>query len=444
MSAHRLSRRTFMKSSLTTAAAASMAGPVLGALGANERIRVGVIGTGGRGNYHVRMFKPNPSGQYHQDAEVIALCDVDQRHLDRTAAEVPGARPQVFKDFRHLLDMREVDAVIVASPCHWHGLHGLHALKAGKDLFIEKPIGHTIEEGRLIIEAAGSTGRIVQVGQQQRSVPHWQNAVQRIREGELGQVTTVNVWNVWTLEGMGGKLGNPPDGDPPEGVDYDLWLGPAPKRPFNPARFHFGFYFFWDYSSGMVCAWGVHLFDVVNWALGATLKSAAASGGIYVLKDARETPDTLSAVFDCGNYVMSYQMRHTNGFQPFGLMLHGDMDHGIEFVGTKGLLHINRGGYQMYHAADRDTRKPYYDEKATGNDTYRHQRNFFDCIRSRKPPAVPAEAGQAAAVPGYLANISYRVGRSVRWDAEKNTIIGDAEAAKLLTKDYRAPWTLEV
>jgi predicted dehydrogenase len=291
----------------------------------------------------------------------------------------------------------------------------------------------------------------VQVGTQQRSGPHWQNAVRRLKGGEIGQVTNVNVWNVWQPNEMGGDLGNPPDRPVPPGVDYDLWLGPAPKRPFNPARFSAppeakgvsGFYFFWEYSSGMICAWGVHLFDVVLWAMGNTVKSACANGGIYVLKDARNTPDTAMATFDCGNYVMSYQLRHSNGWQPFGGLQYGDMDHGIEFVGTTGLMHCNRGGFYLYKAVDRGTRKPYYSERSEGgDDTPRHQRNFLDCVRSRQTPNAPPEAGHMAAIPGYLATISYRIGRSVSWDAKNETIPGDADAAKLLTKEYREPWVL--
>lgn len=442
MARNGVSRRRFLKTAASGAAAVSIAGPALGALGSNERIRVGIIGTGGRGGAHSLHFRPEaPTNIRHADAEVVALCDVDAGHLKGVAGPL-GGKVQTFGDFRKLLDLKDVDAVFIASPCHWHGIQAIAAMEAGKDVYIEKPLGHTIRECQAIVETARRTGRIVQVGQQQRSGPHWQNAVKKMRDGAIGQITTVNVWNVWNVEEMGGRLGNPPDGQPPAGVDYDMWLGPAPKRPFNPARFHFGFYFFWDYSSGMVCAWGVHLFDIVNWACGPSLKTAAASGGIYVLKDARETPDTLSAVFDCDKYVMSYQMRHTNGFQPTGPMIHGDMDHGIEFVGTTGLLYINRNGYQICRAADRGTRKPYHDEKGSGDDTFAHHRNFLECVRSRQTPNAPPEVGLQAALPGYLANISYRVGRSVRWDAGEGTIAGDREAARLLTKEYRAPWRL--
>lgn len=433
MSSHHITRRTFIQSSLSTAAALSAAGPALGALGANDRIRLGVIGTGGRGNAHIHDLKN------HSDVELVAICDVDDAQLDRAAQNAAGfgAKPERYKDFRKLIDRKDIDAVFITSCCHWHAIPAVQAIRAGKDLYIEKPSGHTIHEGRVIADEARKHGRVVQIGLQQRSGPHWINAVERIKAGEIGQVTTVHTWNAWNIDEMGGRLGNPPDGEAPAGVDYDMWLGPAPKRAFNPARFHFGYYFFFDYSSGMTCAWGVHLFDVVAWALGYNLKSVAATGGIYVLKDARDTPDTLEAVFDCGHYTMSYSLNHNSGWRR-----HGNMDHGIEFVGTQGVLQINRSGFEMFHEADRAERKPYYTEKTIGDDTPLHQRNFLDCMRSRKQPRVNAETGHQATAYGYLANISYRVGRGIRWDAEKDTIPGDPEAARLLTKEYREPWSL--
>jgi len=428
-----VSRRTFIQSTLSTAAALSAAGPSLGALGANDRIRVGIIGTGGRGNSHINSLHQQKS------VELVAICDVDDAQLDR-ASKTAGkfdSQPQRFKDFRQVIDLKDVDAVFITTCCHWHAIPAIAAMKAGKDVYLEKPAGHTIHEGRVIADTAKQTNRIVQIGLQQRSVPHWNHAVARIKAGELGQITAVHLWNAWTTKEMGGQLGNPPDADAPPGVDYDMWLGPAPKRPFNPARFHFGFYFFFDYSSGMMNAWGVHLFDVALWAMGYHIKSVAAPGGIYVLKDARDTPDTAHAVFDCGNCVFDYSLSHTDGWRRFGRM-----DHGIEFVGTEGILQINRRQFSMFHASDRLAGKPYYSEKNSSRDTVLHQANFFECMRSRKRPNVDAETGHIASIPGYLANIAYRVGRGIQWDGHNETIPGDTEAARLLTKEYRSPWHL--
>lgn len=432
MSTSPVSRRTFIQSTLSTAAALSAAGPALGALGANDRIRVGAIGTGGRGNSHIKSMGQN------KNVEVVAICDVDDAQLDRASASAQkiGSKPQRYKHFRQVIERKDIDAVFIVTCCHWHAIPAIEAMKAGKDVYLEKPAGHTIHEGRLIADTAKQTNRVVQIGLQQRSVPHWNHAVERIKAGDLGQITAVHVWNGWNTKEKCSTLGDPPDSDPPAGVDYDMWLGPAPKRPFNPARFHFGFYFFFDYSSGMMNAWGVHLFDVVQWALGYNIKSVAAPGGIYVLKDARDTPDTAHAVFDCGNYVLDYNLSHTNGWRRFG-----NRDHGIEFVGTEGVLQINRGEFNMFRGREK---KPFHSEK-NGNehgDTVLHQANFFECMRSRKRTNVDAETGHISAIPGYLANISYRIGRGIKWDAKNETIPGDAEAARLLTKEYRAPWQL--
>jgi len=431
MAVNHISRRTFIQTGLSTAAAISAAGPALGALGANDRIRVGVIGTGGRGNSHMTSL-----GQ-QKNVEIVAVCDVDDAQLDRACktAEKSGSKPERYKDFRKVIERKDIDAVFVTACCHWHAIPTLAALKAGKDVYVEKPLGHTIHEGRLIVDAAKANNRVVQVGLQQRSVPHWQHAVERIKAGELGQITAIHAWNSWAKNELGGTMGNPPDGEVPPGVDYDMWLGPAPKRPFNPARFHFNFYFFFDYSSGMINAWGVHLFDIIRWAMGDNMKSVSTAGGIYVLKDARDTPDTAHAIFDCGQYVLDYSLAHTTGWRAFG-----NMDHGIEFVGTEGSLQINRSMFNMFRPRQKE---PYYGEKHRGDDTVLHQANFFDCMRSRKEPNVNALEGHLSSAMGYLAIISYRIGgRRIKWDAKTETIPGDAEAAKLLTKEYRAPYEL--
>jgi len=425
-----VSRRKFLRSTASAATALSAAGPLLGALGANERIRTGHIGIGGQGTMHLRRCAS------YKDCQIVAVCDVDESHRAE-AAKIAGTNPKQFSDFRQVLDMKDLDVVFIVTPDHWHAIPTIQAVQAGKDIYVEKPLGHNVHEGRVILDLVRKSDRIVQIGTQQRSHPHWINAVKRIKDGELGQVTTVNAWNAWNRKEMGGDMGKPADSEPPPGVDYDMWLGPAAKRPFNRARFHFYFYFWWDYAGGMVSDWAVHLFDIVMWALGYNIKSVAASGGIYALKDLRETPDTAAAVFDCGNYVMTYSLRHANGWRP-----HGDMDHGLEFIGTEGILQINRNGFQMYHEADRASRKPYYTEDRVGDFIELHHRNFFACVRSRKQPAADAEVGHINAIPGHLANIAYRVGRTIRWDAEKETIPGDPQAAALLTREYRTPWHL--
>ena len=430
-----VSRRKFLKSAATTASALSLTGPALGTLGANDRIRVGLIGAGNRGLHHIHHCKNN------KDVEILAICDVDQRHREKGAKRA-GNNPKKFSDFRQVLDMKEIDAVFIAPPCHWHAIPAIMALQAGKDVYLEKPICHTIHEGQAIIQAAQKHKQVVQTGQQQRSHQHWTNAVKRIHAGELGTITTVSVWNAWNPKEMRRNIDRRrPDQDPPKGVDYDMWLGPAPKRPFNYNRFHFSFYFWWDYSGGMVSAWGPHLFDIVLWAMGKGPKSVCAASKLMVMNDGRDTPDTMEVAYDCDDYVMSYSMRHSNGFRRFG-----KMGHGIEFVGTEAVLQINRLGFQMYHDKDRDTGKPFYSEESVeeGFDyaTALHHQNFFECMRTRQTPNAPLEVGHAAAVVPHLTNISSRVGRQIRWDPKKEIIIDDPEASKLLTKEYRGPWHL--
>ncbi len=432
MDRSRITRRQFVKRAALGGAGlslASSAAPARGVLGANEKIVVGCIGVGGQGTAHVSELAKMP------DVAIAAVCDVDRAHCEN-AARVAGSSPHMCKDFREVLDRKDIDAVFVVTPDHWHAIPAIEACKAGKDVFVEKPIGHNIREGRAIVEAARAHNRVTSVGMQQRTTPHWAHAVQRIRAGELGKVHMVHVWNAWNTKEMGGKLGRPADADPPPGVDYDLWLGPAPLRRFNPARFHFGFYFFWDYAGGMMSDWAVHLFDVVAWAMGPDITSVSAVGGKYVLDDARDTPDTASAVFECPGYTLMYSLRHANGWRP-----HGDMDHGIEFFGKDMTLQINRRGFEIYREEDRTPRKPFYRE--TGETRIRdHERNFLECVRTRKQTHADAETGHHAAIFGHLANIAYRVGRRIRWDSKTETIVGDPEASRLLGREYRKPWHL--
>lgn len=427
-----MTRRGFMKGAAAGAAALSLgraATPATGALGASDKLVMGVIGTGGQGTYHVTELAKR------KDVTIAAICDVDQSRREK-AAKAAGSSPELYTDFRKVLDRKDIDVVLIATPGHWHAINTIRACEAGKDVYLEKPSGHTIHEGRAIVEAAKKHNRIVQVGTQQRSSPHWIHAVERIKAGELGKISMVHVWNAWNPAEMFSNIGNPPDADPPPGVDYEMWLGPAKHRRFNPLHFHGTHYFFWEYGGGMMVEWAVHLFDVVLWAMGTQIDAVSAGGGKLVFDDARETPDTATATFDCPGYNMVYTMRHGNGWRPYG-----DRDHGIEFFGTERTLHVNRLGFQIHRDEDRGSRKPFYEEKG---DTLipDHHTNFVECVRSRKQPNADALAGHLGAIPGHLANIAYRVGRRIRWDAQTETIIGDAEASKLLTREYRAPWHL--
>jgi predicted dehydrogenase len=429
-----VSRRDFMARTAGGAIVPVLAAPAIAIEArANEKIGLGFIGTGGRGGHHLQEY----TARLSDEMRVAAVCDVDPKNLER-AALIAGGGAAKESDFRKVLDRKDVDAVVIATPDHWHSLIAVRACEAGKDVYVEKPIGHNIREGRLVADAMKKHGRVVMIGTQQRSAPHFAEAVRRIRAGELGKVTFVHAWNAWNIGDMGGGpgpegFGTPPDSDPPPGVDYDMWLGPAPKRPFNPRRWHFYFYFFWDFSGGMVSAWGVHLFDIVAWAMGTGINSVTTEGGKHYFRDMRDTPDTATTVFDCPGYTLTYTCRHANG-----LPLYGDMDHGIDFCGEKATLRVNRAGFTVLDEKDRG--KPVF-VKEGGHD-FLHKKNFLACLRSRGKPNSDAEDGHLSCIFGHLANISHRVGRKVRWDAKAETIVGDPEAAKLLTREYRSPWTL--
>jgi predicted dehydrogenase len=421
-------RRDFLRDSALGICLASQVAPAIGAVGANEKVNLGFIAVGGRNTYHLSSFLRLGG------VNVLAVCDVDQNRLDK-GAELAGGNVKKFKDFRNLLEMKEIDAVIIAPPDHWHCIPTILACEAGKDVYVEKPLGQNIKEGRAAVNAARKYDRIVQIGLQHRSGPHFIEVAEMIREGKLGEITQVQTFNQWDMYGMGHNgpqgLGAHPDSDPPEGVDYDLWLGPAPKRPFNPNRFHFTFYYNWDYSSGMMGAWGVHIFDTVQWIMGDQLDHVVASGGQYYYKHNIDTPDTAEAVFHYPNYIMNYTMRHTNGYP-----LHGEMDHGIFFFGTEGTIFINRNQYELY--PEKDRKNPII-VKSRGMED-QHKQKFLDSVKTRKRTDSDIETGHVSSITAHLANIAYRTGRAIRWDRENETIIGDEEAAKLLTRVPREPW----
>lgn len=422
-----ISRRGMLRATAGLAAATLAPARVLGA---NERINLAFVGVGGMGTGHVRTCRKM------DDVNIVAVCDIDESH-QRRAAETAGSSPTMYGDFRRVLERKDVDAVVIATPEHWHPIIACRAFEAGKDVYTEKPLAHNIREGRIVSDSAANHKRVCQVGLQQRSGAHWQHAVERIRSGEIGKVSMVHAWNAWNAREMFGNIGRPADAPVPPGVDYDMWLGPAPVRPFNPARFHGTWYFFWDYAGAMPSGWGVHLFDIVQWAMGHEISTVAAVGGTFALDDMRETPDTMQAVFNCPGYTLTYSMRHTNGWRT-----HGDMDHGIEFFGDKATLQINRAGFQMYREEDRSSRAPFYKEDAEGNHYETHLRDFFACARSRGKTACDAETGHRSTIYGHLANIAYRTGRTLVWDGANERVKDDEDAARLLTREYRDPWVM--
>ncbi|MGH9447151.1 MAG: Gfo/Idh/MocA family protein, partial [Terriglobia bacterium] len=328
-----LRRRDFMKrAAIGVGAGAALSSFSRTVLGANDRLRVGVIGPGRQGSYDMDDFRTQP------DVEIAAICDVYEPNLKAALAQA-GNNAQTYPDFRRVLDRKDIDVIIAGTPDHWHPLVMVEACKAGKDVYVEKPVSHTIDEGRLMVQAARKYNRVVQVGTQQRSGKHFQEAVKLIQDGFIGKVSFARTWNYDNQYPPG--IGNPPDSNPPPGLDWNFWLGPAPQVPYNYNRFGVGphrwstFRYFWDYAGGFMTDWGVHLMDIVQWAMQVEGPSTiTASGGKYYIQDNAETPDTLQVTYEYENprFVAVYENRWDNANSA------NAKGYGIEFHGTDATL----------------------------------------------------------------------------------------------------------
>ena len=413
---------------------------------ASEKIRLGIIGAGSRGGQLLDSFLPQA------DVELVAIADVDDRHASETAERVKKAKgntPDTARDYRPMLDRKEIDAVIIATPDHWHALPAIQAVMAGKDVYVEKPAGHNAAEGIAMIAAARKYNKITAVGTQQRSSSHFQMAVEIVCSGKLGKVFWVQTWNFENISPTG--MGRHSDGEAPSYVDYDRWLGPAPKRAFNPNRFHLLFRWFFDYAGGMMSDWGVHLNDIVLWALDAKgPQTVSTTGGIFTTDDDRDTPDTLQVVYEFPGTTLTYSMRKGNGLKFNG------HDYGILFCGTDGSLLLDRNGFEvipdttvlpygikLVHG-DRPIRKiSLQPESAKGVDGQdAHVRNFLDCFKSRALPTSDIEIAHRSTNTCHLGNIALRVGRKLAWDTETETFKNDPEANALLSREPRKGFEL--
>jgi predicted dehydrogenase len=430
-----LTRRTFLRESSLAAAAAPWLGGLLlspgpRAAAPSETLRIGLIGAGGMGKGDLSTFFLNP--------EVVCpvVCDPDDRQAAGALSlvqEKRGQRPDVVKDFRRVLDRKDLDAVIVATPDHWHALATVFACQAEKDVYVEKPLALTVAEGRAMIEAARHHGRVCQMGAQRLSSPTYREATDFVRSGKLGKVGLVRAWAYldWIQ-----PIGTPPDAEPPAGLDYDLWLGPAPHRPFNPNRLHFNFRWFWDYAGGLMTDWGVHLIQVLLWGMGdEPPRAVMSSGGKYVLQDNSETPDTQMTVYEFPSYTLVWE--HKVGI---GLGLY-NRPWGMAFVGTEGTLVINDSGWEILREPSKDALEP---KKYPGGPDPRpaHVRNFLDCVRSRQQPIENLQVGHQVSTVAHLGNIALRTGRRIAWDHARERVLDDPEANRLVHPRYRAPWTL--
>ncbi len=448
-----VNRRHFMQGSAATFLTAASYQRVLGA---NERIGVGFIGYGLIGKRHVIDFQEQP------DVNMAAIAEAHHGRLAE-AADFIGGNVKPYEDFRKLLDDSNVHAVVVSTPDHWHAPMTMLACAAGKDVYVEKPLTLFVHEGRWMVDIANHYERVVQVGTQQRSGPHYRQANELIRSGAIGDVVSVSMGAFRNI--MPG-YGSPADGSPPAEFDYDMWLGPAPLRPYNANRGIYHFRWFWDYSGGQMTNLGQHSLDIVHWILEANQPLAVSSaGGRFCLQDNGETPDTQDAIMEYPGWTATWSHREgSRGRSETG---------GLDFHGTRGSLKISRGGFQItadrrVHpsntvpqftgahpvggpqavaepAGERTWTKPMTNDNGDSREQFKlHVRNFLDCMRTRQQPVSELESGHRVATVCHLSNLSLRLGRKLRWDFENETIIDDPEAAALLSRPYRAPWDAEL
>jgi len=439
------SRRKFLRNAaagaaggVLTSAVASSAASQDRVAGAAKRIRVALIGCGGQGTGDLR-------NALRLGAQLVALCDVDDEQTAKAASRVLTDFNQTpdlkTRDFRRVLDRQDVDAVIVGTPDHWHALPTIMACQAGKDVYVEKPLALTIGEGRVMVNAARRYDRIVQMGTQQRSSNHFRDAVAYVKSGALGKIRVVKAW---AYQDWMGNIPPVPDAEPPATVDYDMWLGPAPKRPFNRNRFHFNFRWYYDYSGGLMTDWGAHMIDIANWGMGVTApKSATSVGGKFGFpEDAEETPDTQQALWEYDGYSLIWEHATAIGQGPYM------RDHGVAFHGNNGVLVVDRGGWEVLPETEtKDNKKRYRmvgepRRGSSGDMSQAHMKDFLDCMASRKRPASDVEIGHNSMIACHLGNIAFRTGRVIHWDVANEQIKGDADAQKYVLKPYRAPWAL--
>jgi len=436
----RMSRREFLETSGRTALGVGLGAMVAGAaaqraqaaprkVGANDKVIVGCIGMGGMGMGNMGSFLGQP------DVEVIAVCDVDSGRLASAAAEVEkktGKRPQEIHDFRKLLEIKEIDAVSIATPDHWHALPMMMAAEAGKDVYLEKPISHDLTEAKSMVAAAKKFGTVVQCGTWQRSVQHFVDCNSFIHSGKLGKI---RVCRAWTLGGGGAGKVKPTD--PPKELDYDFWVGPARFEPYRPNACHGAFRWFFNYAAGLTGDWGAHMLDTVLQGMRDWHPLEVASyGGKLVAgeDDDRTTPDTQIAIFRFPDWLLQWEIHVGDPG------LDGGGHHGAEFIGDNGILRVDRGGINYTPKGDAQKEGPTTVDKLPSD----HWRNFLDCVKSRELPRSDIYSMAHSNALCHLANLTYLIGRSVKWDGQKQEVVGDKNAMECQSyyREYRKPWKL--
>jgi predicted dehydrogenase len=442
-----VTRRDFLKTAAkTTASASALSGITFltrpeRVFGANDRVRVAVCGLKNRGKDHLDAFSHVPN------VEIAALCDVDEAVLNKRRAEVGGS-PRTFVDIRRLLEDQSLDAISIATPNHWHALMAIWACQAGKDVYVEKPCSHNLSEGRQLVRAAEKYRRIVQHGTQSRSARALIEAIKQLHGGTFGDIYLARGLCFKRRDTIGRASSEPV----PAGVDYDLWTGPAPLKPFTRNRFHYNWHWIWDTGNGDLGNQGIHQVDAARWGLGVAFPNrVSAVGGHFMFDDDQETPNTLNCVFefdqpDGRRKMMEFEVRHwiTNNEAGIrGGLFNRDNTIGSIFYGSNGYLAAgNEDAFSYESWLGRDRRPGPHG--SSGDD---HFANFIKCVRSRKTEELnaPIKEGHISCALVHLANASYRLGRSLHVDPVTEQVIGDEEADRLLSggdRGYRAPFVV--
>ena len=402
----------------------------------SDQLNIGAIGINGMGWSDVKAALKVPG------VNLVAVCDVDKNAIDNRLGElsklnIDATKIKRYDDYRKLLEQKDIDAVIIGTPDHWHALIMIHACEAGKDVYVEKPVGNSIVECNTMVAAQQRYNKIVQAGQWQRSQKHFQDAVDFVHSGQLGNIRTVKIWCYQGWMKPGPVV---PDSAPPAGVDYKQWLGPASIRPFNSSRFHFNFRWFWDYAGGLMTDWGVHLLDYGLLGMKADLPiSVVGLGGRFAYPDLyEETPDTLTTLyeFDKFNLVWDSAMGIDNGSY--------NRDHGIAFIGNNGTLILNRGGWEVIEERQSKSKVIMPFQKPSDNGLDMHMVNWVGAIKSRKAADLhcPIQAGAHVATVAQMGNISFRSGKKLLWDRAKGAFTDEAINKEYLMKEYHNGYQL--
>jgi predicted dehydrogenase len=422
-------RRNFIKTASVLAAGSVLPLDALSKsrmnIAPSDKINIALVGGNSMGWSDLSSFLKNP------EVVCVALCDVDRNVLNNRTDDIVKMgrpKPKLYVDYRKMLENKDIDAVIIGTPDHWHCLIFCNALEAGKHVYVEKPIGNSIAEINIMHKAAKKYGKIVQVGQWQRSQPHFVDAIKYLRSGKLGRIRVCKAWSFVDWKGSVPKV---PDSPVPDGVDYNMWLGPAPKRPFNKNRFHFTWRWYWEYGNGLMTDWGVHLIDYILYGMNKSIpESVMAIGGKYAFPDDdMVTPDTMTAVYDFKDFTMIWE--HTIGI---GLG-NWSRPHGMAYTGENGTLVLDRNGWEVIPEKQKIEAVPLQKNVGVGLDL--HVRNYLDCIKNNTPQKLNAgiDIGRNVALVAQMGNIAFRSGEKVSWNNEKQQFTSSS-ANKFIIPQY--------